>query len=296
MKEFAIISGKGGTGKTSITAAFAFLAEKAVVCDTDVDAADLHLLLRPQPVTRNDFFGGYVAEIDLQKCHECGLCMELCRFAAIGSDFCIDPVSCEGCGVCADLCPEQAIAFIPKKSGEWFVSKSKVGHMVHARLGIAEENSGKLVSVIRKEAKKIATKYKSSLIITDGPPGIGCPVIAAIGGATAAVIIVEPTISGLHDIKRVIGLISHFKLPGMVCVNKYDINLKFTEKIEEFSRDNGLKVLPRIPFEPLFTHAMVMGQSIMEYAASSPTAKIVEKVWMEIVANKYGTQNFSRLA
>ncbi len=287
MKEFVVISGKGGTGKTSLTAAFAALASNPIVCDSDVDAADPHLLLQPRMKEQHDFWGGGLAVIDHQKCSECGRCLELCRFEAILGDYTVDPISCEGCGVCVDLCPEHAIDFPQQKSGEWFISETHVGPMVHAHLGIAEENSGKLVSLIRQETKKMAEKYNIDMIITDGPPGIGCPVIASIGGATAVIIIVEPTVSGLHDIKRVVGLIDHFRIPGMLCVNKFDINLEMTEKIEEFAKNNGVKVLKRIPFDPLFTHAMVVGQSIIEYAGKSPTAKAVEQVWSEILLQKH---------
>ena len=235
MREMVVVSGKGGTGKTSLTAAFASLAGENVLCDADVDAADLHLLLKPEVRRRTDFMGGGKAVIDPGLCTRCGLCRDLCRFAAIDPDYLVDGIACEGCGVCVDLCPAQAIDFPVQKCGEWFISDTRLGPMVHARLGIAEENSGKLVSCIRQEARKLAEERGLELIITDGPPGIGCPVIAAIGGATALALIVEPTVSGLHDMTRLADLAAHFRVPCLLCVNKFDLNVEMTEK----HRGNG---------------------------------------------------------
>lgn len=285
MKEYVIISGKGGTGKTSLTAAFASLANNPILCDTDVDAADLHLLLQPSVISRNDFWGGNLAVIDQQRCTECGYCRELCRFNAIPEDYKVDQINCEGCGVCVDLCPEQAIKFPQQKSGEWFISDTRVGPMIHAHLGIAEENSGKLVSLIRQETMKLAEKNDHNLILTDGPPGIGCPVIAAIGGATAVIIIVEPTVSGFHDIKRVADLAKHFRVPAMLCVNKFDINIEVTIQIEEFAKNSDITVLPRIPFDPLFIHALVQGKNVIEYAEDSATAGAIKEVWNAILSS-----------
>jgi len=282
MKELVIISGKGGTGKTSLMAAFASLAGKNVLCDADVDAADLHLLMDPEIKERHDFQGGGVAVINHDKCSECGLCRELCRWNAISEDFEVDPIDCEGCGVCVDLCPEQAIDFPVKTCGEWFISDTRFGPMVHARLGIAEENSGKLVTIVRQEAKKLAEKQNLDLIITDGPPGIGCPVIASVGGATALLIVTEPTVSGLHDMERVVQLATHFKVPAMVCVNKFDLNLEQTQAIEELAKKKGLNALGRIPFDPIFTKSMVEGKTILEYNTDSKVGSAVKEVWGEI--------------
>jgi len=235
MKELVVISGKGGTGKTSIMAAFAALSENAVLCDADVDAADLHLLMSPDIKMCSDFKGGNTAIIGHELCTECGLCRRLCRFDAISEGYEVDHIKCEGCGVCVDLCPELIIDFPVKTCGEWFVSDTRFGPMVHARLGIAEENSGKLVTLVRQEAKKLAEKRNLDLLITDGPPGIGCPVIASIGGATALLIVTEPTVSGLHDMERVAELAAHFKVPAMLCVNKFDLNLDQTEAILQYS-------------------------------------------------------------
>ena len=283
MRELVVVSGKGGTGKTSLTAAFAFLAGKNVLCDADVDAADLHLLLRPEVRRRTDFMGGGKAVIDPGLCTRCGLCRDLCRFAAIDADFLVDGIACEGCGVCVDLCPAQAIEFPIQKCGEWFISDTRMGPMVHARLGIAEENSGKLVSRIRQEAKKLAEERGFELIITDGPPGIGCPVIAAIGGATALALIVEPTVSGLHDMTRLADLAAHFRAPCLLCVNKFDLNIEMTEKLEEVARQRKMTVVGRVPFDPLFTRAMIDGQTVIEYQPDAATARAVQEVWEAII-------------
>ena len=283
MRELVVVSGKGGTGKTSLTAAFASLAGENVLCDADVDAADLHLLLRPEVRRRTDFMGGGKAVIDPGLCTRCGLCRDLCRFAAIDADFLVDGIACEGCGVCVDLCPAQAIEFPIQKCGEWFISDTRVGPMVHARLGIAEENSGKLVSRIRQEAKKLAEERGFELIITDGPPGIGCPVIAAIGGATALALIVEPTVSGLHDMTRLADLAAHFRAPCLLCVNKFDLNIEMTEKLEEVARQRKMTVVGRVPFDPLFTRAMIDGQTVIEYQPDAATARAVQEVWEAII-------------
>ncbi|MDM8514581.1 P-loop NTPase [Desulfobacterales bacterium HSG16] len=285
MKEIVVISGKGGTGKTSLTAAFASLAKKNILCDADVDAADLHLLMAPKINQRSDFTGGGIAVIDNEKCSECGLCREMCRFDAIKENFYVDEIECEGCGVCVDFCPEQAIDFPVKTCGKWFISDTRFGPMVHAALGIAEENSGKLVTLVRHEAKKLAEEKNADMIITDGPPGTGCPVIASIGGATALLIVSEPTVSGLHDMKRVAQLAEHFKIPSMVCVNKSDLNPEMSANIEKFANDNNMIFTGRIPFDPLFTKAMVQGKTIFEYDEKSDTCKIVEKMWTSIIAS-----------
>jgi len=283
MKELVVISGKGGTGKTSIVAAFASLAKNKVLCDADVDAADLHLLMDPEIKKRHDFQGGGTAIINPDKCTQCGLCRELCRWEAISEQFEVDSIECEGCGVCVDFCPEQAIEFPLSTCGQWFISDTRFGPMVHARLGIAEENSGKLVTLIRQEAKKLAEKNKLDLIITDGPPGVGCPVIASIGGATALLIVTEPTVSGLHDMERVAQLAAHFKVPGMVCVNKFDLNTDQTQAIEKLAKEKNMTVLERIPFDPIFTKSMVQGKTIFEYNTESTVGQAVKQLWRKII-------------
>jgi MinD superfamily P-loop ATPase len=284
MRELVVISGKGGTGKTTLTAAFASISENRVLCDADVDAADLHLLMDPDIKQTTDFQGGGLAVIDPDRCTQCGTCIDLCRFKAIKENFEVDDIECEGCGVCVDLCPEQAIDFPVKTCGEWYLSETRFGPMVHARLGIAEENSGKLVTLVRQEAKKLSEKENLDLIITDGPPGIGCPVIASIGGATALVIVTEPTVSGLHDMARVVDLAAHFKVPAMVCVNKFDLNTDQTKAIENYARKRNMIVLGRIPFDPVFTESMIQGQTIFEYSKNSEVSHAVRQIWDKIVA------------
>lgn len=299
MKELLIISGKGGTGKTTITAALASLATNMVMCDADVDAADLHLLMNPAPKEITDFKGGGIAVINLDKCISCGLCRELCRFDAISEDFHVDGISCEGCGVCVDFCPENAIDFPQQTCGRWFISDAKYGPMVHARLGIAEENSGRLVTLIRQEAKKLAEKEKRDLIIIDGPPGVGCPVIASIGGVTAVMIVAEPTVSGFHDMKRVAELAAYFKVPGMLCVNKYDLNLDKTIEIENFAKEKNMMVVGRIPFDSDFTKAMIQGQNIFEYNKDLEICSDIRSIWGKIMKspamNSMGIIDFSNV-
>jgi MinD superfamily P-loop ATPase len=279
MKELIVISGKGGTGKTSLIAAFASLAEGKVLCDADVDAADLHLIMNPLVVMHADFKSGHTADINKNKCTDCGLCLELCKFSAISDDFKVNPIDCEGCGVCVYFCPEKAIDFLENTCGEWFNSDTRFGPMVHARLRIAEENSGKLVTLVRQESKRLADEKNLDLILTDGPPGVGCPVIASIGGASAVLIVAEPTLSGIHDMERVVQLANHFKVPAMVCVNKSDLNSDLTRDIENFAKDEGLSCLGRIPFDPIFTKAMVQGQTIFEYNGDSSAGEAVNKIW-----------------
>ena len=283
MKELVILSGKGGTGKTSLTASFANMAGGCLLCDADVDAADLHLLMHPVVRKQTDFKGGGVAIVDSQRCTGCGTCIALCRWSAIRPDFVVDEIACEGCGVCVDFCPEQAIDFPIKTCGQWFISDTRFGPMVYARLGIAEENSGKLVSLVRQQARQLAESRHIDLIITDGPPGVGCPVIASVGGASSALIVAEPTVSGIHDMARAIDLCRHFKVPVMVCINKYDLNPKNTDSIEKLSRDGGLPVVGRIPFDAAFTRAMVQGKTLLEYDGSGAAGSHLRQLWGAIM-------------
>ncbi len=279
MKELVVISGKGGTGKTSIMAAFASLARNKVLCDADVDAADLHLIVDPQVRERHDFQSGHTAVVNQDKCTQCGLCRDLCRWNAISEEFVVDPIQCEGCGVCYYFCPEEAIDFPLNTCGEWFIADTRFGPMAYAMLGIAEENSGKLVTLIRQEGKKLVEKNNLDMLITDGPPGIGCPVIASLGGATAVLIVAEPTVSGRHDMERVADLAAFFKIPAMVCVNKFDLNPDEALAIEDFARERQIKVMGRIPFDPIFTKSMVQGKNIFEYDGHSEGAEAVRKLW-----------------
>ena len=283
MRELVIISGKGGTGKTSLTAAFASLAENMLLCDADVDAADLHLLMKPTVRQRSDFQGGHQAVINRSQCCECGICLDLCRFDAISTDYEVDGISCEGCGVCVDFCPLKAIDFPIKTCGEWFISETRLGPLVHARLGIAEENSGRLVSLVRQESKKRAEALNRGMIITDGPPGIGCPVIASITDATALVVVAEPTVSGVHDMERVIQLAAGFRIPVMICINKYDLNPEQTLAIEAFSKEKEIRFLGKIPYNPVFTKAMIQGETIFEYDPDSDVCQAVTEIWDNII-------------
>ncbi|MDX9703963.1 MAG: ATP-binding protein [Candidatus Auribacterota bacterium] len=293
MKEVIVISGKGGTGKTSITAAFASLAQNAVIADCDVDAADLHLILEPDITTENNFSGGKTAVINTDKCIGCGKCANLCRFDAIhldakatggGKKFSIDPISCEGCKVCVEFCPVRAIDFKDALNGKWFISKTRFGPMVHAKLGIAEENSGKLVCLIRQKAKEIAKEQNKDLIIVDGSPGIGCPVIASITGADLVIVVTEPTLSGKHDLDRVVDLTSNFGIKTAVCINKADINPEITEQIVEQAGKRNVKVIGKIAYDESFTKAQILKAAITEYTGGFIAGEI-KKIWQEIIYN-----------
>jgi len=280
MKELVVLSGKGGTGKTSIVGSLAALAEDKILADCDVDAADLHLLLEPVARQKNEFWSGQVAVIDQEKCTQCGLCQELCHFEAI-KDFTVDPVSCEGCGFCYHICPAEAITMKENLSGHWFISDTKYGPLVHARLGIAQENSGKLVALVRQQAKEIAEKQGAAYIISDGPPGIGCPVISSLSGASLALLVTEPTLSGIHDLERVIGVCRHFGVPALVCINKHDINEENSRRIEDYCREQGIEVAARIPFDNIVTEAMVKGLPVVQYSDSSVSRQI-KLLWRNI--------------
>ncbi|MFC2038151.1 ATP-binding protein [Chloroflexota bacterium] len=279
MKELVLLSGKGGTGKTSIAGSFAALAGNTVLADCDVDAADLYLILQPETRENHEFWSGQVAVIDEDRCTRCGLCQELCRFDAI-HDFSIDSVSCEGCGFCSRICPEDAITMKDTLAGEWYVSDTRFGPLVHARLGIAQENSGKLVAAVRQKAQQIAATEHPDCIITDGPPGIGCPVISSLSGADVALLVTEPTLSGRHDLERVIGTCNHFGVKPAVCINKYDINPENSYDIEEYCFKQGIKVTGKIRFDNAVTEAMVHGLPVVEYA-SSTVSRQIEDLWEE---------------
>jgi len=301
VRELVVASGKGGTGKTSLVGSFAVLASRAVLADCDVDAADLHLLLSPAVRRREEFRGGRVAAIDAGRCTRCGECEGLCRFGAIirsdggdgrggGGDgrgqaddspgpalFRVDSVACEGCGVCVDRCPEKAIDFPERVSGEWFVSETRCGPMVHARLGIAAENSGKLVSVVRSEARRIAAEEGRDTVIVDGPPGIGCPVIASVTGATAVLAVTEPSVSGEHDLGRLLELCRHFEVPVAICVNRWDVNPEAGTRIETMAREQGAVLAGRIPFDRTVTEAQLAARTVVELGG--PAADAIRSVW-----------------
>ncbi len=283
MKQLTILSGKGGTGKTTITASFAVLAKKAVVADCDVDAPDLHMLLHPKIVKTQNFKGSKLANIDQEKCVKCGLCREKCRFDAITDDFKINAFSCEGCNVCVIVCPVNALTLKERNSGYAYISKTKYGSMAHAMLNPSEANSGKLVTLVRQNAKNLAEKENSDLIVIDGPPGIGCPVIASVTGVDAGLIVTEPTMSGIHDLERALQLLTHFNVHPFVCINMYDINKDNTEKIEGFCKEKGVEVVGKISFNPIVTEAMVNGKPVVEYAPKSDAAEEIRNTWKSIL-------------
>ena len=279
MKQLTILSGKGGTGKTTLTASLAVLAKTAVLADCDVDAPDLHMLLHPEVIKTQEFKGSKIAVIDKTKCDKCGLCREKCRFDAITDAIEVDTVACEGCGVCAAICPVDAITMTERVSGYAYISKTKYGFMVHALLSPGETNSGKLVTLVRQNARILSEKENSDVILIDGPPGIGCPVIASVTGVEVGLVVTEPTMSGIHDLQRALQLIKHFNVTPLVCVNMYDINKDNTDKILRFCEENSIKVVGRIPFNPKVTEAMVNGKTIVEYAPESDVAKEIENIW-----------------
>jgi MinD superfamily P-loop ATPase len=285
IRELVIISGKGGTGKTSVTASFAVLAKgQTVLADCDVDAADLHLVFTPRIIESIPFNSGHEAVIQRERCVGCGLCVELCRFGAVhclpDNRYQVDPVACEGCGVCVRFCPVGAIEFPERLCGDWMVSKTRCGLMVHAKLGVAAENSGKLVSMVRREARRIAEMKGLPLIITDGPPGLGCPVIASMTGASQVLMVTEPTVSGEHDLLRVLTLARHFDIPAAVCVNKWDINPEMTERIEAKARAAGVQIAGRIRYDPAVTTAQIQAKAVVEIDA--PSAEDMRDVWKNL--------------
>jgi len=281
MKELVIISGKGGTGKTSVAAAFAYLAgDKAIIADCDVDAADMHLLLKPEMSDGEDFYSGVLAVIDQDKCIGCGECAEVCRFDAVKEeegDYNVIPLECEGCGYCARICPEEAIDMPLQNVGKWYDSGIKSGsRMIHAKLGIGAENSGKLVAHVKKAARKLAEDGDKDFIIVDGSPGVGCPVVSSLSGADYVVLVTEPSVAGIHDLKRVHELVSNHQIKAGCIINKYDLNEGKTAEIEEFLKNEGIALLSLIPYNEDFTRAMTVGKTIVEYGDSELSDIIIE--------------------
>lgn len=289
-KEIVVISGKGGTGKTSIVASLFALSQDAALADCDVDAANLHLVLEPQIQQQQEFSGGYEARIDADTCIGCGMCQEYCRFDAISASshgntamaaFSVDGLSCEGCGVCALVCPAKAVEMVPTKSGSWFISETRHGPLTHARLGIAQENSGKLVSTVRRESRAVASSRGRDLLLIDGAPGIGCPVISSITGADLALVVTEPTCSGWHDLRRVLELTRHFGIKTAVCINKADINPDLTDQICRDTENYDVPVLGQIRYDTAVTRAQVQGRAVVEDRGSL-AAEDIRELWQRI--------------
>ena len=286
MQEITILSGKGGAGKTSVVAAMASLAKNAVFCDNDVDAADLHLIFHPEIKEEHAFSSGSKALIDTEICSACGLCMEHCRFNAIHPNKNgipeVNPFQCEGCRLCERICPEQAITSVQYNNNKWFVSETRFGQLVHARMGAGEENSGRLVTEIRKKAMEIAAETDADYIISDGPPGIGCPVIASITGTGKVLLVIEPSRSGLHDAKRLLKLVESFRIPVYAVINKFDINLEITAQTEKFLQEKSIPLIGKVPFDTILVDSMVAGKSMVEFAPDSEPGQEFKSIWEKL--------------
>ncbi len=281
VNEIAVISGKGGTGKTTICTALAMFADNVVLADCDVDAPDLHIILQPKIKSSSEFVASQVAIIDQNLCTNCGLCEQSCRFHAI-SDFTVDPIACEGCAVCAYVCPENAIQMTDRQSGNLYESTTRIGDLVHAKLIAGEGNSGKLVTEVRKLGAKIADEQNISILLIDGSPGIGCPVIATVTGIRLGIIVTEPTMSGIHDMKRVLDLLKRFRVTPTVIINKFDLNLENTKAIEQFCQENDIEVLGKIKFDSIMTESMVAAKALPEFAPDHEISHLLERIWNRI--------------
>lgn len=283
MKEYIVLSGKGGTGKTTVAAALAHLAaseKKIVLADADVDASNLELVVGAQVQEEHVFTGGKLAVIDGDRCISCGICDEVCRFDAIieGDPYAVDPVLCEGCAVCFYQCPEEAIGMEDALDGHWFVSRSRYGPLIHGALRAGRENSGKLVAVIKEQSRRLAEEHQADLLLVDGPPGIGCPVIASLSGADFVLVVTEPTVAGFHDLSRIVGVARHFQLPVQVCLNKADLSPTQSQEVTRFCAEEGIEIIGRIPFDPAVTQAMVQGRPITAQG-NGPAVAAIGAIW-----------------
>ncbi|NDV21928.1 4Fe-4S binding protein [Desulfovibrio sp. JC022] len=284
MKQLVVISGKGGTGKTSVVSGLASLGPKKVLADCDVDAADLHLILHPEVKERHDFLSGERPEINPELCTRCGLCADHCKFDAISKDFSVIPEKCEGCGVCSYVCPVEAVSVSPRLCGQWFRSETRFGQMVHAELGIGEENSGKLVTTVRNASAEIGEELGAELVLVDGSPGVGCPVIASLTNADLAVFVAEPTISAIHDLKRVHKLTEHFKIPSMAIINKCGINSEKENEIKSFCTEKEILLAGELPYDTIFSKAQLAGKSVVEYDPDGMGKKL-KAIWHKMESN-----------
>jgi MinD superfamily P-loop ATPase len=306
MKQLVILSGKGGTGKTSLAAAFAHMAHtgsvplKVVLADADVDASNLELVLQPLKLEEHDFYGGAVAVIDESRCEACGACEQACRFEAIhphplalspnfgregtgGEGYYVDPIACDGCAACVYQCPSQAIHMQDQLGGHWFHSQSRFGPIMHAELRPAQENSGKLVTLVKQRARLLALDSGAELVIVDGPPGIGCPVISAAAGADLALIVTEPTAAGIHDMRRVLELAAHFRISALVCINKADIYPQGSAQIESYCHQHGIQMIGRIPFDHSVTAAMVQTKPVTACLPTAPASQALRQIWQAVL-------------
>lgn len=282
MKKITVISGKGGTGKTTLTANFALLAKDLVLADCDVDAPNLHLLLNPELQEAQVFKGAKLAVRNEQKCTQCGLCREVCNFTAVNEDLSIDEIKCDGCGVCVALCPEKALELVDQVTGNIFSTRTGLGPFIHARLLAGADNSGKLVSEVRELAEKVGNEEEKELLLIDGSPGIGCPVIASLQGADMALIVTEPTRSGWSDLKRILEVTDHFGIKSLVLINKYDINEQMTAEIENYCREKNIITAGRIPYDEIINRSLKKGEFVLEFAASSKVARSIRRVWKNV--------------
>ncbi len=286
MNEITVLSGKGGTGKTSITAALATLAKDVVICDSDVDAADLHLILNPEIIDTHNFESSWVAEIHKENCTLCNVCVDVCRYDAIhemkDGSLEINPFQCEGCRLCERVCPEETISSSRNNNNFWYVSNTRLGTLVHAKMGAGEENSGKLVTKVREAAKTIAKEKNIQTVLNDGPPGIGCPVISALTGTQTVLMVFEPSMSGFHDGKRLFELMDTFNPKIFALINKFDINIETSNKIEEWLKENSIPLLAKLPFDKQMVESMINEKTIVEYNPESEISLLLKDVWREI--------------